>query len=191
MTKLHLTLARFGKSNISTSNIIQTMDAVEFQSSNVRAISIFASYLTACALLTSLIIKDLMQQYRKRQKNHPAAATPVAALLFGVCALLSLGVTWHYMLSFFSLSYRAWASEHGVGLPDRPQTLQELNLWVNKIQLGPWLKDVKLFREAWEVAMETPGRLVWSQPIFFVTSVWAFYIGEQGMPQAVARRAPC
>ena len=84
------------------------------------------------------------------------------------------------MVDFFSLSYRTWAHEHGIRVPARPQTFQHMYLWAEEIHLGSWLGDVKLFREAWEIAMESYGRLVWSQPIFFITATWSFFIGEQG-----------
>ena len=40
------------------------------------------------------------------------------------------------MLCFFSLSYREWASTHDVALGGDPE-------------LGLWLKDTQLFKEAW------------------------------------------
>jgi hypothetical protein len=84
------------------------------------------------------------------------------------------------MLSFFGLSYRTWALRHGISPPTQPHNVKELRHWIQAIHLGAWLKDVKLFRDAWETATETYGRLFWSQPIFFITSLWAFFIGDQG-----------
>jgi hypothetical protein len=148
-------------------------------SSNVRAITIFATYLSICTLLTGLIGKDLVQQYRRRRRDIPRSNIMICAALV-VLALLSLTTTWSYMLQFFGLSYRAWAHEHGIGVPTRPQEFQDIYQWAGEIHLGAWLGDVKLFREAWEIAMESYGRLLWSQPIFFITTIWAFSIGEQG-----------
>ena len=148
-------------------------------SSNVRAITIFSTYLSTCTLLTSLLVRDLLQRYRRRRNDIPKGNITTCAL-FAVLASLSLATTWRYMLQFFSLSYHAWAHEHGINVPARPQTFQDLYSWVGEIHLGSWLGDVKLFREAWEIAMESYGRLVWSQPIFFITTIWAFFIGEQG-----------
>ena len=147
-------------------------------SSDVRAISIFATYLSTCTLLTGIIVRDLIQQYRRRRGHKPSVNITLCALL-AILALLSLATTWSYMLEFFSLSYRAWAHENGISTPARPNRIQDLHLWVGEIHLGSWLGDVKLFREAWEIAMENHGRLIWSQPIFFITAAWAFFIGEQ------------
>ena len=103
------------------------------------------------------------------------------------CATVSLGVTWYYMLSFFSLSYRTWALQRDIGLPARPHDIDSLGQWLKFVRLGAWLKDVQLFRDAWEVAMESHSRLLWSQPIFFITMTWAFFIGERGTAISIDR----
>ena len=143
---------------------------------DIRAIVIFGGYLSICGLLTGTIVKDLMTEHYKLKKRASSTST----LVFASCAAVSLSVTWYYMLCFFSLSYRAWAWEHGINPPSQPHNVKELSQWLQTIHLGAWLQDVKLFKDAWETAMESPGRLLWSQPIFFITSVWAFFIGEQG-----------
>jgi len=144
-----------------------------------RALAIFASYLAACACLTGLICRNLYKQVQRRgDRHHRSANSSIQA--FSMLAVICLGITWYYMLSFFSLSYRVWVLQHGISIPVTPQNLRNSIQWVAQLQLGAWLKDVKLFRDAWEVAMETPGRLFWAQPIFFVTAAWSFYVGHQG-----------
>lgn len=148
---------------------------------DTRAISIFVGYLFICSSLTAFIARDLVGQYRKQRTKSSSTAFTRPTLIFAACAAVSLAVTWYYMLSFFSLSYCAWAFHHGFQLPARPHSFNELSQWIQELRLGSWLKDVKLFREAWETAMETPGRLCWSQPIFFIATLWAFFVGENGM----------
>lgn len=171
----------------------QEVDGLNQDPKNLRAISIFASYLLTCCLLTGLIIRDLLIQHRIRQNGRTLKALPprpTAAMVFATCAIGSLGVTWYYMLSFFSLSYRAWALQHSVQLPSIPKTIQEIGNFVNAIHLGAWLKDVKLFKDAWEVAMETPGRLFWSSPIFFISTIWAIFVGDEGTRSDQPLQAP-
>jgi len=71
------------------------------------------------------------------------------------------------MLCFFSLSYREWASTHDVALGGDPE-------------LGLWLKDTQLFKEAWGTAVATPARFWWTQQIFFFTAVWSVFLGQEG-----------
>jgi hypothetical protein len=149
----------------------------DLDSNDLRAIAIFGGYLSTCGFLTGIIVKDLVTEHGKLKRR--VSSTPI--IVFAGCAAVSLGVTWYYMLSFFSLSYRAWALQHGISPPTQPHHVKELRPWIQAIHLGAWLKDVQLFRDAWETAMESYGRLFWSQPIFFITSIWAFFIGDQGM----------
>ena len=162
------------------------MPNLELDSSDVRAIGIFVSYLSICILLTGLIVRDLAKQHNlrrnRRSSSEQATSTYLTSILaFSICAAVSLGVTWYYMLGFFSLSYRTWALQHGIDLPTRPHNIESLGQWLKLIRLGAWLKDVQLFRDAWEVTMESHSRLVWSQPIFFIATSWAFFVGERGM----------
>lgn len=136
------------------------------------AAAVFGSYLATCLGLTLLIASDLASRIESRLQgqNRPKDAKPlplqrlkVFMMLAGIC----LSVTWYYMISFFQLSYKIWALEHVVASFD--------------LRLATaWLKDVQLFRDAWEVALETPGRLFWSQPIFFITAAWSIYVCRAG-----------
>ena len=161
------------------------MQSTSLQPGDIRALCIFGGYLSTCTLLTALIIGDLCKQYRtwenqQKTKGHFRRPGTRTVRIFGACATICLSITWYYMISFFALSYQVWAVQNVVNVPETPWHLGEVAPWVRSLQLGSWLKDVQLFRDAWEVAMETPGRLFWSQPIFFVTTAWSFYIGYQG-----------
>jgi hypothetical protein len=48
------------------------------------------------------------------------------------------------------------------------------------LALGRWLKDTKLFREAWEIAVEKSARYWWTQQIFFGTAAWSVFLGIEG-----------
>jgi hypothetical protein len=162
----------------------------------MRAIGIFGSYLSTCVLLTGLIVRDLFKQHNLRRNRGSSSGQATSSsltsiLAFSICATVSLGITWYYMLSFFSLSYRTWALQHGISLPTWPNNIEGLVQCLKLIRLGAWLKDVQLFRDAWEVAMESHSRLLWSQPIFFITTTWAFFVGERGMTSPTYPRNDC
>ncbi|KAF2493289.1 hypothetical protein BU16DRAFT_619630 [Lophium mytilinum] len=146
--------------------------------SNARPIGIFSSYMLLCVSLTILILRSL---YKSSQRlSSPQKATPdqfgrtQRVVLFAALATISLGTTWYYMFSFFSHSYRHWLSIQPIPL------LQDAEL-----ELGAWLKDTKLFKEAWGTALETPERFWWTQQIFFFTSIWSVFQGQQGFSRRI------
>lgn len=146
--------------------------------SNTRAVSIFITYLSTNFFLFQLTVASIGDFSRS-----PSRKSNRGVLLFNILQSVSLGVTWYYMSSFFGLSYRSWASDHGVPLPAIPdlKSLGQVGEALAAIRLGPWLKDVKLFRDAWETVVETPARTCWSLPIFFITMAWSVFIAKEGM----------
>ena len=168
------------------------MTETDIRSGDTRALVIFGAYLSTCTLLSALIIQDLFSQYstryaREKYMVYSSSLSPGTALIFGFCAVFCLGITWYYMFSFFSLSYKAWAFRNGIEIPSTPGSIRDLRSWIDDVRLGAWLKDVQLFRDAWEMAMETHGRLFWSQSIFFITTAWSFFVGDQGTTEAIIR----
>ncbi|EON68882.1 hypothetical protein W97_08140 [Coniosporium apollinis CBS 100218] len=149
---------------------------------NVRPITIFTSYMLLCLSLTILILRTLYLRFpiqsssssSSKQQTH--RSSPIRSFkhvqLFATLAILSLGTTWYYMLCFFSLSYREWASTHDVTLGGDPE-------------LGLWLKDTQLFKEAWGTAVATPARFWWTQQIFFFTAVWSVFLGQEGHRRSI------
>ena len=48
------------------------------------------------------------------------------------------------------------------------------------MQLGPWLRDTQLFKQAWASAMETDERFWWTQQIFGFATLWSVVLGSEG-----------
>ena len=157
------------------------------EATSIRPIAILTSYLSLAALLTGLNLRTIYQA-NKRARAQPAPSTlrpprNTHLFIFGTLALISLGTTWYYMLSFFAFSYRDWAHENDLPLP--------IGLWGTRgllaggrdavgLHLGPWLRDTKLFREAWEAVLDGSIRFWWSQQIFIVTTAWSVFLGIEG-----------
>jgi len=139
-------------------------------SSNLRPLAIFTSYMALCLSLTTLILRTLHSQSKAlfATSSKSASSSSVRLICFAFLAVLSLATTWYYMLRFFEFSYRAWASTHSVAFD------------ANQPQLGRWLRDTKLFKEAWHIALATPARLWWTQQIFFFSAGWSVFLDRQG-----------
>lgn len=149
-------------------------------SSNTRALLIFTGYITINISLAFLIARSIVNAYVRSPSSYRQSRRYASILVFTNLALLSLSVTWYYMTSFFALSYQSWALTNNVTLPESSLFEMGPTLWFSQVHLGSWLKDVQLFREAWETVVETPGRRCWSLPIFFFTTGWSFYIAQEG-----------
>ena len=75
------------------------------------------------------------------------------------------------MFIFFSHSYRQWCLKYGAGLAQSND--------FDNLELGRWLKDTKLFKEAWGSVVETPARVWWSQQIFFSAAGWSVFLERE------------
>ncbi|GAA5983018.1 hypothetical protein JCM11641_004689 [Rhodosporidiobolus odoratus] len=72
-------------------------------------------------------------------------------LVFFLLALASVGSTWLYMLAYFKRSFADAALRAGVAVQD--------------YSTQAWLRDVSLFKEAWEYVCSTPQRWWWSEQL--------------------------
>jgi hypothetical protein len=146
----------------------------QYDTSNVRPITIFTSYILLCLTLTFFILRTLYLKNPlqpsfpsiSKQPTLRSTRTFKHVILFAALAVLSLCTTWYYMLGFFSISYRSWAFTHAA-LGGDPE-------------LGLWLKDAQLFKEAWGTAVATSARFWWTQQIFFFSAAWSVFLGREG-----------
>ncbi|KAF2204506.1 hypothetical protein GQ43DRAFT_364396 [Delitschia confertaspora ATCC 74209] len=136
--------------------------------SNFRPLAIFSSYMLLCFSLTVFIIRDLYKSYRSRSKSHTSSKpSSLHIFLFSLLAAASLATTWYYMFQFFAYSYRDWIFAQ--------QLSQQFFLGHEhgSLQLGWWLKDTQLFKEAWGTVVMGARRFWWSGQIF----LFASYLG--------------
>jgi len=156
--------------------------------SNIRPLFLLGGYVFTATALTALIIRQVLyrayrslppsQTTRHRQSNRRKHLQIFAAL-----SVLSLSVTWYYLYSSLSLSYRVWARERGEALPS--------GLWGRgaifgggdesvRLELGRWSKDTSLVWDSWEIIAEKSRRFWWSQQISLGTTVWSVFMGIEG-----------
>ena len=154
------------------------------EASNIKPITILCSYLGLAATLTAQILRLLYQAKTRpqSQRQDPQHRTPKRAhlVIFATLAVVSLAITWYYMLAFFTLSYQSWAHNNNVPLPARLDVLLASNNDVGGLHLGAWLRDTKLFKEAWEIVIDGPARSWWSHQIFLITTIWSVFLGVEG-----------
>lgn len=95
--------------------------------------------------------------------------------IFITLSILSIVTTWYYMFAFFAHSYRSWEA----GQSPTQQALIEVAPLLAKWEM--WLRDSKLFREAWGSVFATPARTWWSGQIFLWTIGWSLFLGVMGL----------
>ena len=80
----------------------------------------------------------------------------------------------------FTLSYQTWARNNNVPLPARLDVLLARKEDHGGLHLGAWLRDTKLFKDAWETVIYGSARFWWSQQIFLITAIWGVFLGVEG-----------
>ena len=154
------------------------------EASNIKPITILCSYLCLAVVLTAQILRVLYQAKTRSQtqQQDPHYRPPNSAHLihFATLAVVSLVITWYYMLAFFTFSYQTWARNNNVPLPTRLNVLSARNEDVGGLHLGAWLRDTKLFKDAWETVIDGSARFWWSQQIFLITTIWSVFLGVEG-----------
>lgn len=103
------------------------------------------------------------------------------------------------MFAFFAHSYRAWAGSQqsqsqqlllaaAATAASGSSTSSDIGSVGSGAQsistifkLEMWLRDAKLFREAWETVIESPARFWWSGQIFLWATGWGLFLGVMGM----------
>jgi hypothetical protein len=141
------------------------------EASNIRPIAILASYLSLALLLTLSIIRSITLHHAKAtssKSKFPSRHNEI--YLFSILAAISLATTWFYMFSFFAISYQDWE--------DKQPFYSGIIIHSN---LGGWLKDTALFKQAWAIAIGKMTRFWWTQQIFSFTTLWSFFLGVEGM----------
>ncbi|KAJ5769045.1 hypothetical protein N7520_003604 [Penicillium odoratum] len=139
-----------------------------------RSLPILAFYLTLCATLASTICLKIYRRYKFQKHQLKWHGTDPKFALFVLLAAFSLATTWYYMFAFFRHSYRSWETQQG---PIQKSVI-EVEPYLVKWEL--WLRDCKLFREAWESVSETPAKSWWSGQIFLWTIGWSLFLGVMG-----------
>lgn len=143
--------------------------------SNLRPLSIFSGYMLAAAVLTASCAR-IIHRGLSRPQQRPWPRRTQAVVLFSVLAALSLSTTWYHMFRFFERSYVEWrATPAGLAFDD------------GTVHLGPWLRDTKLFRQAWATVLDSPSRAWWSLQIFGFCANWSVMLAEQQRARGIPR----
>ncbi|KAF8477555.1 hypothetical protein BDZ91DRAFT_806831 [Kalaharituber pfeilii] len=137
---------------------------------NLLSISIFVNYFFNIFVCFAWIFWSILKPVREHRKNGLSTNTNNKSLrasivTFSLLTLTALSLTWYHMFRLFNLSYTQWDQNAGPNIPRA---------------IGYWLRDTKLFEEAYRSVVMTPERWWWSQQIFLVCFGWGVWLSYQG-----------
>lgn len=163
----------------STPITITPSSSCQFALKDYRSLPILIFYLSLAAFLSLRICTSIIYKASARQQQQQQTRDSRHVRIYILLATLSLFATWYYMFAFFASSYETWLSTRttitATGTSCGNSSLLRL---LRRIEL--WLRDTKLFKEAWQTVVETPARTWWSGQIFLWTTGWSLFLGVMG-----------
>ncbi|KAH6624792.1 hypothetical protein B0J18DRAFT_457025 [Chaetomium sp. MPI-SDFR-AT-0129] len=147
------------------------------------------SRVTAAAYASYTVGRSL---YRSHQALGPAhdtrsrkAERTKLTTAFGSLAALGLVFAVTSGLEYLTLSYKVWASQRGVAVPElsnffRNHTQTADGTPIDRVYLQHWLSDVPVFTDALEIIAEKSRRLWWGQQLDLATISWTALLAIEG-----------
>ncbi len=116
------------------------------------------------------------QETRQRVSQRRKLTTVFASL-----AALSFVTAVTSVISYLTLSYKVWASERGIEVPDSifgNSTTQSVN--GTGIYITRWLSETPVYTDALEILNEKAQRLWWGQQLDVAAVSWTMLLSIEG-----------
>jgi len=171
---------------------------------------IVATHVFTVGYLSVVVLRTI---YRSYIALPPSSATRFREPLrqgyvhaFSLLAFVSLATATYFGVRFGSLSYRVWATERGIGLPDEfvtPSTFMGIRAddkcslfgdsgalrggeHPGRLQVVQWLNDTPLYRDALEIVAEKARYFWWGQQINLALISWSTYLAIEGQRRKIS-----
>jgi len=109
--------------------------------------------------------------------------------VFSLLAFSSLAAAAYFGVRFSSLSYRVWAAERGVELPDSlfgNEGALRGGEHPGRLQIVRWLSDTPLYRDALEIVAEKARYFWWGQQVNLALVSWSLYLAIEGQRRRIS-----
>lgn len=160
-------------SSLPTVIVVSHLSAVGYISF-VAGRSIYRSYIS--------LLPSSSTRYREPlRKGHVQT--------FSILALVSLAFAGYYSSRFGSLSYRVWATERGVELPDGlfgDRGALRGGEHPGRLHVVRWLSDTPFYRDALEIVCEKARHFWWGQQINLGLISWSMYLALEGQRRNIS-----
>ncbi|KAE9379011.1 hypothetical protein N431DRAFT_396960 [Stipitochalara longipes BDJ] len=154
---------------------------------------IVATHIFAVGYISVVVLRTI---YRSYIALPPSSATRLREPLrqgyvqaFSLLALVSIAVATYFGVRFGSLSYRVWATERGVELPDGlfgDNGAIRGGEHPGRLQIVRWLNDTPLYRDALEIVAEKARYFWWGQQINLAMVSWSAYLAIEGQRRKIS-----
>lgn len=157
----------------------------ELTNSNTVPIALFSSQVLVVAGLTTAALYTIRRAWRTLPPSHNTRLQQVwrrrAVFVFGFLAAASLAVQTAFSVAWRVLSYQEWAHQGNYETPN--------SIWTGwygtgeegvGVQLGNWMKDVDLVREADRYSVRSPRAFVWTHQLFTGLIIASIFMGIEG-----------
>lgn len=139
---------------------------------------IYLGYAVGASLYTSYKSLSPSQDTRERRSRR----IRLVSVFLGL-ALTALVVATYSSVSYATLSYKVWADERGVDLPER--LIGEKGLFPDtknssQLHLARWLSDTPIYYDALEIIAEKARRFWWGQQIDLALVSWSSLLAIEG-----------
>ena len=154
---------------------------------NLSGALIFTAYVISALSLTLLIAQNLYASHKKLKQSETSKVTRdlgTRLQIFTALAVLSFSTLSYHMLFYLVISYRGWARENGITLPQ--QLLGDRSLLGSEDQrvqlyVWQWLTSSTLFQDFAQTICGTSARFWWTQQALLVTMAWTVFMSFEGM----------
>ncbi|KAM3065687.1 hypothetical protein ACMFMG_011393 [Clarireedia jacksonii] len=145
------------------------------------------SHIFLSVSLTALIIRTIFRSYlalppssATRHRQHLRLGH---VKLFSGLALLSLVTAGWFSVKGASISYRTWAVERGVDLPESIFGIRGAlrgGQHPGRLEIAKWLYDTPFYRDTWEIVAEKASYFWWGQQASLATTSFGTYLAIEG-----------
>ncbi|OCK95837.1 uncharacterized protein K441DRAFT_686237 [Cenococcum geophilum 1.58] len=157
----------------------------ELTNSNTVPIALFSSQVLVIAGLTTTALYTIRRAWRTLPPSHNTRLQQVwrrrAVFVFSFLAVASLAVQTAFSVAWRVLSYQEWARQGDYETSN--------GIWTGwygtgeegvGVQLGNWMKDVDLVREANRYVVQSPRAFVWTHQLFTGLIIASIFMGIEG-----------
>jgi hypothetical protein len=147
----------------------------------------FITHISLAFLLTVLAIRAIFRSYLvlppSQGTRHRLPSRKTHVQIFSALATVSFITAIYWAYSFSNLSYRVWATERGIELPN--SLFGETGAFrggehPGRFRLAGWLNDTPIYQDALEVVAEKARRFWWGQQIDLATTSWGMLLAIEG-----------
>lgn len=158
---------------------------------NLAGAVIFIIYVVSALFFTGIIVGILSYSPESTHrssslsstKTHQRSSHENKVQIFKALSTLSFAVLSYHMMSFLILSYKAWALERGIELPQEflgPNGLIDIQHGTSHLYIWEWLTSSVLFRDFAEIICGSSARYWWTQQALLGTMAWSFFMSIEG-----------